>query len=107
MNFAKATTKPAAMLNFARLYDKVENTNMPSFNIIPRLFRNTTAAYRYNNRSTNDVTESFNSKIKSFITPMRCVIDISDPPKFTLAPTNLLLCQDKVLKYHAKKTPNL
>lgn len=38
---------------------------------------------------------------------MRCVIDISDPPKFTLAPTNLLLCQDKVLKYHARKTPEM
>lgn len=38
---------------------------------------------------------------------MRCVIDISDPPEFTLAPTNLRLSQNKVLEYHAKKTPEI
>jgi transposase len=77
MNFAKATTKPAAMLNLARWYDKVDKANIPSFNIIAKTFQEhySDILNFYNKRSTNASAESFNSKIKSFRASMRGVVD--------------------------------
>lgn len=77
MNFAKATTKPAAMLNLARWYDKVERANIPSFNVIAKTFQDhySDILNFYNKRSTNASAESFNSKIKSFRGTLRGVID--------------------------------
>ena len=77
MNFAKATTKPAAMLNLARWYDKVEKANIPSFNVIAKTFQEhySDILNFYHNRSTNAAAESFNSKIKSFRGSMRGVVD--------------------------------
>lgn len=77
MNFAKATTKPAAMLNLARWYDKVEKANIPSFNIIAKTFQEhyNDILNFYNKRSTNAAAESFNSKIKSFRGALRGVVD--------------------------------
>lgn len=77
MNFAKATTKPAAMLNLARWYDKVEKANIPSFNVIAKTFYEhySDILNFYNKRSTNAAAESFNSKIKSFRASMRGIVD--------------------------------
>lgn len=77
MNFAKATTKPAAMLNLARWYDKVEKAGIPSFNIIAKTFQEHYSEILnfYHKRSTNAAAESFNSKIKSFRGSMRGVVD--------------------------------
>ena len=77
MNFAKATTRPAAMLNLARWYDKVEKANIPSFNIIAKTFQEhySDILNFYNKRSTNAAAESFNSKIKSFRGALRGVVD--------------------------------
>ena len=77
MNFAKATTKPAAMLNLARWYDKVEKANIPSFNVIAKTFQEhySDILNFYHKRSTNASAESFNSKIKSFRGTLRGVVD--------------------------------
>lgn len=77
VNFAKATTKPAAMLNLARWYDKVERANIHSFNVIAKTFQEhyNDILNFYNKRSTNASAESFNSKIKSFRGTLRGVID--------------------------------
>lgn len=45
MNFAKATTKPAAMLNLARWYDKVEKANIPLLTSLPKRSMNITVTY--------------------------------------------------------------
>jgi transposase len=77
MNFAKATTKPAAMLNLARWYDKVERSGITHFKVIARTFQEhySDILNFYNKRSTNAAAESFNSKIKSFRASLRGIVD--------------------------------
>src|SRR5574344_786983 len=77
MIFAKNTIKDAARLNMARWYDMVEQSKFRSFNVIAATFYEhyDDILNFYNNRSSNAMAESFNSKIKLFRANLRGVAD--------------------------------
>lgn len=77
MIFAKNTIKDAARLNMARWYEKVEKSGFKSFNVIAATFYEhyDDILNFYNNRSSNAMAESFNSKIKLFRANLRGVAD--------------------------------
>lgn len=75
MIFSKDTIKDAARLLLARWYNDVENAGIHSFNVIASTFYEhyDEILNFYNNRSTNAMAESFNSKIKLFRANLRGV----------------------------------
>lgn len=77
MIFSKDTIKNAARLLLARWYNDVENAGIHSFNVINSIFYEhyDEILNFYNNRSTNAMAESFNSKIKLFRANLRGVAD--------------------------------
>lgn len=77
MIFSKNTIKNAARLSMARWYNKVEEAGFHSFNVIAATFyeRYEEILNFYNNRSSNAMAESFNSKIKLFRANLRGVAD--------------------------------
>lgn len=77
MIFSKNTIKDAARLLLARWYNEVENAGIHSFNVIASTFYEhyDEILNFYNNRSTNAMAESFNSKIKLFRANLRGVAD--------------------------------
>lgn len=77
MIFSKNTIKNAARLSMARWYNKVEEARFHSFNVIAATFyeRYEEILNFYNNRSSNAMAESFNSKIKLFRANLRGVAD--------------------------------
>lgn len=77
MIFSKNTIKDAARLSMARWYNKVEEAGLHSFNVIATTFYEhyNEILNFYNNRSSNAMAESFNSKIKHFRAKLRGVAD--------------------------------
>lgn len=77
MIFAKNTIKDAARLSMARWYNKVEEADFHSFNVIAATFYEhyDEILNFYNNRSSNAMAESFNAKIKLFRANLRGVAD--------------------------------
>lgn len=77
MIFAKNTIKDAARLSMAKWYNQVEESGFHSFNVIAATFYEhyEDILNFYNNRSSNAAAESFNSKIKSFRTALRGIVD--------------------------------
>lgn len=77
MIFSKNFIKDAARLSMARWYNKVEDAGFHSFNVIAATFYEhyDEILNFYNNRSSNAMAESFNSKIKLFRANLRGVID--------------------------------
>lgn len=77
MIFSKNTIKDAARLSMARWYNKVEKAGLHSFNVIAATFYEhyDEILNFYNNRSSNAMAESFNSKIKHFRAKLRGVAD--------------------------------
>lgn len=75
--FSKNTIKDAARLSMARWYNKVEKAGFHSFNVIAATFYEhyDEILNFYNNRSSNAMAESFNSKIKLFRANLRGVAD--------------------------------
>ncbi len=73
MIFAKNTIKDAARLSMARWYNKVEEADFHSFNVIAATFyeRYDEILNFYNNRSSNAMAESLNAKIKLFRANLR------------------------------------
>ncbi len=77
MIFSKNTMKDAARLSMTKWYNKAEDANFHSFNVIPA------TSYEhyddilnfYNNRASNTMAESFNAKIKLFRANLRGVAD--------------------------------
>ncbi len=76
--FENNTNKDVARLKLAQWYNKVEETEFKSFNIISRTIQihYETILNYFNNRSTNASAESFNAKIKAFRAQFRGVRDI-------------------------------
>ena len=66
MIFSKNTIKDAARLSMARWYNKVAESSLHSFNVIAATFYEhyDEILNFYNNRSSNAMAESFNTKIK-------------------------------------------
>lgn len=77
MIFSKNTIKDAARLAMARWYNKVEAAGLHSFNVIAATFYEhyDEILNFYNNRASNAMAESFNSKIKLFRANLRGVAD--------------------------------
>lgn len=77
MIFSKNTIKDAARLAMAKWYNKVENAELHSFNVIAATFYEhyDEILNFYNNRASNAMAESFNAKIKLFRANLRGVID--------------------------------
>lgn len=77
MIFAKNTIKDAARLSMARWYNKVEEADFHSFNVIAATFYEhyDEILNFYNNRSSNALAESFNAKIKLFRANLKGVAD--------------------------------
>lgn len=77
MIFSKNSIKDAARLSMARWYNKVEEAGFRSFNVIAATFYEhyDEILNFYNNRSSNAMAESFNSKIKLFRANLRGVAD--------------------------------
>ena len=77
MIFSKNTIKEAARLLLVRWYNNVENEGLHSFNVIASTFYEhyDEILNFFNNRSTNAMAESFNSKIKLFRANLRGVAD--------------------------------
>ena len=77
MKFAKNTIKDAARLKMARWYDRVEKSQLKSFNVIAATFYEhyDDILNFYNNRSSNASAESFNAKIKLFRANLRGIAD--------------------------------
>lgn len=73
MIFSKNTIKDAARLSMTRWYNKVEEAGLHSFNVIAATFYEhyDEILNFYNNRSSNAMAESFNSKIKHFRAKLR------------------------------------
>jgi|GEM_PF-32530 len=79
MIFAKNTVKDAARLSLAKWYNKVEEANFHSFNVIAAtIYEHYDDILNfYINRATNAAAESFNAKIKLFRANVRGVVDKS------------------------------
>ena len=79
MFFAKNTVKDAARLSLAKWYNKVEEANFHSFNVIAAtIYEHYDDILNfYINRATNAAAESFNAKIKLFRANVRGVVDKS------------------------------
>lgn len=77
MIFSKKTIKDAARLSMAKWYNKVEEAEFHSFNVIAATFYEhyDDILNFYNNRSSNAMAESFNAKIKLFRANLRGVAD--------------------------------
>lgn len=77
MKFAKNTIKDAARLKMTRWYDRVEKSQLKSFNVIAATFYEhyDDILNFYNNRSSNASAESFNAKIKLFRANLRGIAD--------------------------------
>ena len=77
MIFSKNTIKDAARLAMVRWYNKVEAAGLHSFNVIAATFYEhyDEILNFYNNRASNAMAESFNSKIKLFRANLRGVAD--------------------------------
>ena len=77
MIFSKNTIKDAARLSMAKWYNKVEEAEFHSFNVIAATFYEhyDDILNFYNNRSSNAMAESFNAKIKLFRANLRGVAD--------------------------------
>ena len=77
MIFSKNTIKDAARLSMARWYNKVAESSLHSFNVIAATFYEhyDEILNFYNNRSSNAMAESFNTKIKLFRANLRGVAD--------------------------------
>lgn len=77
MIFSRNTIKDAARLSMARWYNKVEEADLHSFNVIAATFHEhyDEILNFYNNRASNAMAESFNAKIKLFRANLRGVAD--------------------------------
>lgn len=77
MIFSKNTIKSAARLSMARWYNKVEEAELHSFNVIAATFYEhyDEILNFYDNRSSNALAEAFNAKIKLFRANLRGVAD--------------------------------
>lgn len=77
MIFSRNTVKDAARLFMAKWYNKVEEANFHSFNVIAATFYEhyDDILNFYNNRASNAMAESFNAKIKLFRANLRGVAD--------------------------------
>lgn len=77
MIFSKNTIKDAARLSMARWYNKIEEADFHSFNVIAATFYEhyDEILNFYNNRASNAMAESFNAKIKLFRANLRGVVD--------------------------------
>lgn len=77
MIFSRNTVKDAARLSMAKWYNKVEEANFHSFNVIAATFYEhyDDILNFYNNRASNAMAESFNAKIKLFRANLRGVAD--------------------------------
>jgi len=77
MIFSKNTIKDAARLSMAKWYNKVEEAGFHSFNVIAATFYEhyDDILNFYNNRSSNEMAESFIAKIKLFRANLRGVAD--------------------------------
>lgn len=78
MIFNKNTIKDAARLSLARWYNKVEQANLKSFNVIAAtIYEHYDGILNFFvKRSTNAFAESFNAKIKAFRAQLRGVSDM-------------------------------
>lgn len=76
MIFVMNAIKDAARLSMARWYNKVEEADFHSFNVIAATFYEhyDEILNFYNNRSSNAMAESFNAKIKLFRVNLRGVV---------------------------------
>lgn len=99
MIFSKNTIKDAARLLLARWYNDVDNAGIHSFNVIAATFYEhyDEILNFYNNRSTNAMAESFNSKIKLFRANLRVWLTKNSSyfvsQNYSLIPTNFILSQ--------------
>ena len=77
MIFSRYTIKDVARLAMARWYNKIEEGQLHSFNVIAATFYEhyDDILNFYNNRSSNALAECFNAKIKLFRANLRGVAD--------------------------------